>query len=69
MNQQLYTTAEINISNSGVLLSAKDQHLFRRALEEALEEAAYAVMDKFGVVNEQIHPILIEEIEEQSDEE
>lgn len=58
----LYTTAQIEIYPTEPV-SEKTLHLLRRALSEALEEATDRTLDQFGIVNQGVHSVLVDEIE------
>ena len=58
----LYTTAQIEIFPTEPV-SEKTLHLLHRALSEALEEATDRTLDQFGIVNQGIHSVLVDEIE------
>ena len=61
-----YATAQIEI-RSPVIISPKTAHLLRRALGDALEEAADRVLDQFGIPNEEVHSVLVDEVEVQDE--
>lgn len=63
----LYTTAQIEVFPTEPV-SPKTAHLLRHALNEALEEAADGVLDRFGIVNQGIHSVLVDEIEVSTEE-
>lgn len=52
-------TFEANTSES---ISPKTAHLVRQALQEALNEAAFGVLEKFDIPVEDIHVIHVDEI-------
>jgi hypothetical protein len=58
----LYSTAQIEVFPTEPV-SEKTAHLLRRALQEALEEAADRTLDQFGIVNQGVHSVLVDEIE------
>lgn len=64
----LYTTAQIEVFPTEPV-SDKTAHLLRRALQEALEEAADRTLDQFGIVNQGVHSVEVDEIEVEQDEE
>lgn len=63
----LYTTAQIEVFPTEPV-SPKTTHLLRNALQEAFEEAADRVLDSFGIVNQGIHSVLVDEVEVSEDE-
>lgn len=63
-NTNLYTTASIEISDSsGLNLTSKDLHLLRNRLNDVLEDVVLNVLDEFGIVQQNVRTIFIEEIE------
>ena len=66
----LFTSISFEVTDSsGLVLTSKDLHLLRTHLQEALDEAAGNVLDQFGIVQENVHTILVEEIEVDNEDE
>lgn len=64
MSTLLYSSISLEIE-SPETLSPKTLHLLRNRLQDALDEAAGRVLDELGVVNEGVHSIHVDEIEQE----
>lgn len=64
---QLYTTANISIITPQSV-SPEVIKAFRRCLSELLQEAADVALEEYGIENDEIHAIYLDEIEVSEDE-
>ena len=63
-------TVNLEITDSsGLHHTPKDLHLLKQRLAEALDEAAGAVLDQFGIVQENLHTVFVEELDVENEEE